>query len=100
MISFQYIFIQLHHKAAVTDLSYFTRSTFSFTRKILGRYDKYQNDKYFAKGGRVPLVSLNEIAEKLRPALVNFINNPQLSSYWPIVFGKYLSLVKSQSTFT
>ena len=37
-----------------------------------------RNNTYFAKGGRIPLLSLNEIDEKSRPTIINgnFVNNP------------------------
>ena len=43
----------------------------------------------------MPLLSLNELGEKSRVTiiLVKFVNKPQSTSHWLIVFGKYFSLV-------
>ena len=50
----------------------------------------------------MPLLSLNEIGEKLQPTttLDNFVHNSQSNYYWLTVFGKYPSLIKTQKTFT
>ena len=51
---------------------------------------------YFVKGGKIPLLSLNEFGEKSRATgiLGNFVNSPKSQSYWFIVFEKCVSTVK------
>ena len=50
----------------------------------------------FVKGGRLPLLSLNELGEKSQSAITlgKFSTKSQSNSYWLIVFGKCFSLVK------
>lgn len=58
-----------------------------------------RSNTYFVKGDRIPLVSFNELGEKLRATnlLVNFMSNPKSNSYWLIVFENKITI--GQSTF-
>ena len=51
---------------------------------------------------RIPLLSMNELGEKSGATirLGNFIITTWSNSYWLVVFGKCLSLVRILSTFT
>ena len=50
----------------------------------------------FVIGGRISLLSLNELGEKSQATIIlsKFVNKLQAKSYWLIVFGKYFSLIK------
>ena len=58
-------------------------------------------NNYFVKGGRIPLLCLNELSKKLQATIIfgNFVNNPLSNSYWVIAFRKPFSLVKIWNSF-
>ena len=76
----------LPRRVAVTDMRYFTRNT--FWRSLVHTHTKIHSDMtnslqvriliYFVKGGRIPLLSLNELGEKSQATIThgNFGNNP------------------------
>ena len=69
-------------KGAVTDMRYFARSKVS--RSLVHKkhfsliWPVDDKDMYFAKRGRIPLLSLNELGEKSHPTIIlgKFVNKP------------------------
>ena len=77
-------------KATVTDMSYFAKSTFS--RSLVHKKDfdfirqvVFSLEYLFVKGGRIPLLRLNELGEISQTTIIlcNFENK---NYYWFIVF--------------
>ena len=81
-------------KGTVTDMRYFARS--KFPRSLVHK-KKFSLIFWSSFQVRICILSLNELREKLRAAMIlgKFVNKPWSTSHWLIVFGKCFSVVKT-----
>ena len=81
-------------KVAPTNMRYFARS--KFCTSLVHKKSFSLIWQVVFKGGRVPLLSFNELTEKAPSIIIlrKFIIKSSSNSHWLIVFGKYFSLLK------